>query len=138
MTTSLTALAAYIAWTLLLAGSIIVYRSTMVMSKQRTANAWTRGNDIQDPAWVKRVVDSFSNCLETGPLFFAMILLAHVSGQGSVTDGLAMWYVGARVVQSVSHIISTSHQMVFLVRFPAFMAQVVLLVWWLLQLTGLI
>ncbi len=138
MTSSLEALAAYIAWTLLLAGAVIVYRSSMVMTGQRTANAWTRGNDLQDPPLVKRIVDAFSNCLETGPLFFAVILMAHVSGQGNATDDLAMWYVVARVVQSVSHMISTSHMMVFLVRFPAFMAQVALLVWWLLLVTGLI
>lgn len=137
MTTSLEALAAYIAWTLLLASMLIVYRSSMVMSKKRLADAWTRGRDAEDPELMKRISGAFMNTLETGPLFFAVILLAHVSGQGSVTDSLAMLYVGARVVQSVSHIISTQHWMVFLIRFPAFLVQVLLLAWWLLSLTGL-
>jgi len=75
---------------------------------------------------------------ETAPLFIGVILLAHVSDQAAVTDGMAMVYVGARVLQSVSHLISVHHLMIFLVRFPAFLVQVALLVWWLLSLTSVI
>ena len=136
MTSSLTAIAAYIGWTLALASIIILFRSYMVMTHQKQANGWTRGGDVQDPAMIKRLTDAFQNCLETGPLFFAVILVAQASGQGEVTDGAAFLYIFARIVQSVSHIISASHFMVFFVRFPAFLLQIGLLVWWLAQLVS--
>lgn len=137
MTTSLTALSAYVAWTLLLLGIVVAYRSFMVLSMKRKADAWTRGRDAQDMPIFKRIGDAFSNCLDTAPLFVAVILLAHAGGHGAVTDGAAMLYVGARIVQSVAHAISVHHLMIFFVRFPAFLLQMVLLVWWLLALTGL-
>ncbi|WP_269619722.1 MAPEG family protein [Zhongshania sp. BJYM1] len=138
MTTSLMAMAGYIGWVLLLYFVVIAYRGFMVMSAQRKADAWTRGRELQDSQSVKRIGDALSNSLETVPLFVGVILLAHVSDQSAVTDGLAPIYVGARVVQSVSHIISIHHLMIFLVRFPAFLVQVGLLAWWSLALTGLI
>lgn len=137
MTPSLTALAAYLGWTLLLLGVGVAYRSFMVLSTQRKADAWTRGRDPEDMPLFKRVADAFSNCLETAPLFIGVILIAYASDQSAVTDGLAMLFVAARVVQSVSHAISVHHLMIFFVRFPAFLLQVVLLAWWLLALTGL-
>jgi|AntRauTorcE11898_2_1112593.scaffolds.fasta_scaffold36502_2 uncharacterized MAPEG superfamily protein len=135
MTISLTALAAYTGWTLLLLMISIGYRGFMVLTAKRRANAWTRGRDPEDSPFFKRAADAYANCLETAPLFAAVILLAHVSDQSSVTDGLAMLFVAARILQSVSHLISVNHWMVFLVRFPAFLAQVVLMVIWLLGLT---
>lgn len=138
MTTSLIAMAAYIGWVLLLLLTIIAYRGFMVMSFKRKADAWTRGIESQDSPLLKRICDALSNSLETAPLFVGVILLAHVSDQSAVTDGLAMTYVGARILQSVSHIISVHHLMIFVVRFPAFLVQVALLVWWLLSLTSLI
>lgn len=138
MTTSLMAMAAYIGWVLLLLLIVIAYRGFMVMSAQRKADDWTRGGEIQDSPLFKRIYDALSNSLETAPLFIGVILLAHVSDQAAVTDGMAMVYVGARVLQSVSHLISVHHLMIFLVRFPAFLVQVALLVWWLLSLTSVI
>ena len=120
MTISLTALAAYVAWTLLLLMISVGYRGSMVLTSKRKADAWTRGRDPQDSPFFKRAADAYANSLETAPLFAAIILLAHVSGQSSVTDGLAMLFVAARIVQSVSHLISVSHLMIFLVRFRRF------------------
>jgi hypothetical protein len=138
MTTSLVAMAAYIGWVLLLLLAVIAYRGFMVMSAQRKADAWTRGGDIQDGPLFKRISDALSNSLETAPLFIGIMLLAQVTDQTAVTDGMAMVYVGARALQSVSHLISVHHLMIFLVRFPAFLVQVALLVWWLLLLTSII
>jgi hypothetical protein len=138
MTTSLMAMAAYIGWVLLLLLAVIAYRGFMVISVQRKADAWTRGGDIQDSPLFKRIHDALINSLETAPLFVGVIVLAQVSDQQAVTDGMAMVYVGARVLQSVAHLISVHHLMIFLVRFPAFLVQVALLVWWLLSLTSVI
>jgi uncharacterized MAPEG superfamily protein len=138
MTTSLIAMAAYIGWVLLLLLTIIAYRGFMVMSTQRKADAWTRGRELQDSELLKRIGDALSNSLETAPLFIGVILMAQVSGQSAVTDSLSLIYVCSRVVQSVSHIISIHHLMIFLVRFPAFLVQTGLLAWWTLELTGIL
>lgn len=138
MTTSLTALALLVGWILVLLMITINYRGFTVMTGKRGADAWTRGRDAEDNPIFKRVADAYSNSTETAGLFFAVILLAHVSGQSAVTDGLAMTYVIARVVQSIAHIISIHHWMIFLVRFPAFLVQALLLIFWAGSLLGLI
>jgi uncharacterized MAPEG superfamily protein len=138
MTTSLTALAALVGWILALLVLTLSYRGAMVMTMKRQADAWTRGRTPEDNPFFERAVGAYANSIETAALFVAVILLAHVSGQSEVTDGLAMVFVAARVVQSLAHMISVGHWMIFLVRFPAFMVQVALLIFWLLALTGLI
>jgi uncharacterized MAPEG superfamily protein len=138
MTTSLTALALLLGWILFLLMVTISYRGFMVMTAKRGADAWTRGRDPQDNPLFERIAGAYANSIETAPLFAAIILIAQVSGQSAVTDGLAMVFVAARVVQSLAHMTSISHWMIFLVRFPAFLVQVALMIFWVLVLTSLV
>lgn len=138
MTASLTALGLYIGWTLLLLIGTLSFRGFMVMTGKRGADAWTRGRDPQDPAFFQGMAGAYANCLETAPLFAAIILIAHVSGQSAVTDSLVMVFIAARVIQSLAHMISVTHWMIFLVRFPAFVVQVALMTFWAIALLGLI
>ena len=50
-----------------------------------------------------------------------------------LTDGLAYAFLGARIAQSIAHLISTSHTFV-LVRFGFFIVQTIILIVWLLKL----
>ena len=136
MSVSILSLLGFVAWALALLLIGITYRAAMVFSFSKKADAWTRGRDAEDPAIFKRANDAYNNCLEMLPLFAAVILAAAVLDNSAVTNGLAMIFLAARVGQSVSHVISVHHLMIFFVRFPLFMLQVVLLVWWLLKLTG--
>lgn len=138
MTTSLTALALLVGWILALLMLTISYRGFMVMTAKRGADAWTRGRDPQDSPFFERAAGAYANSIETAPLFAAIVLLAHVSGQSDITDGLAMVFVAARVVQSLAHMISISHWMIFLARFPAFLVQVALMIFWVVALLGLV
>ena len=136
MSVSILALLGFVAWALALLSVGITYRAAMVFSFSKKADAWTRGQNAEDPALFKRANDAYLNCLEMLPMFGAVILAAAVLDNSAVTNGLALIFLGARVGQSLSHVISVHHLMIFFVRFPLFMVQVALLIWWLLKLTG--
>ncbi|MAA74544.1 MAG: hypothetical protein CMN28_07550 [Salinisphaeraceae bacterium] len=136
MSASLIALLGFVAWVLLLLGATIAYRSVKVLSMQSKADAWTRGRGMDDLPVFKRVHDAYLNCLEMLPIFGGVILISVTAGDGAVTNGLAMLFLAARVLQSAAHIISVHHLMIFFVRFPAFIVQFGLLVWWVLAFAG--
>ncbi|MES1942772.1 hypothetical protein PC39_01555 [Salinisphaera sp. PC39] len=138
MNASLASLVGFAALTLLPIVIFTAYRGVLVLTGQRRADDWTRGRAVADPGVIKRIGDAHANCLEMLPVFAAVILAAEVAGAGEITRALAPWFLLARVGQFVSHAIAVNHWMVFLVRFPLFLIQVVILFWWLWQLAGLI
>ena len=73
------------------------------------------------------------NGIEGLPLFGGLMLVAVVSGHAEITDPLAFVFLGARLVQSVVHLMSTSNRAVQL-RFVAFLAQVLIGLWWAVRL----
>ncbi len=124
----------FAAWTLFLAVIYVGYRVVLVLTFKERANAWTRGApEHVDPAVITRFNHAHLNCLETLPLYAAVVLFAYMQGQLSVLDGLAYVFLGARVAQGVIHVISTSPIMVFL-RANALLVQWVLLIFWMVQL----
>ena len=58
------------------------------------------------------------------------------AGQTALTDPLALLLLGARLFQSAMHLISTGPLFVWL-RFAGLLAQMLILAWWLLRLSGL-
>lgn len=136
MSASIEGLLLFVAWTLVLLAIGVAYRAAMVLSFSKKADAWTRGRDPEQPAVFTRVADAYANCLEMLPMFGAVILAAAVLDKSDITNGLALLFIAARVGQSVAHVISVHHLMIFFVRFPLFMVQAVVLVWWLLKLAG--
>ena len=67
--------------------------------------------------------------MEGLPLFGGLLVVALVMGQSGVTDGLAPWLLGARIVQSSIHLASTIVVAVN-VRFTAFAVQLAIGVYW--------
>lgn len=126
----------FTAWTLLMALVYVGYRAVLVLSFKERANAWMRGAiEHQDPVWVTRFSHAHLNCLETLPLYAAVVLFAYMQGQLGLLDSLAYVFLGARIFQSVVHIISTSPLMVF-ARANGLFVQWALLIYWLIQLMG--
>ncbi len=124
----------FTAWTLLMAVGYVGYRVVLVLSFKERANAWTRGAvEHDDPAIITRFNHAHLNCLETLPLYAAVVLFAYMQGQLGVLDQLAYVFMGARVAQSVIHVISTAPMMVFL-RANALLVQWALLIYWMVQL----
>lgn len=126
--TGMTALLLFAAWTLAVMFAYVGYRVLLVVTNKKKANAWTRGQPTDDPAFVVRASHAHMNCVENLPIYAAIVLAAAALGKNEVVDSVACIFLLARVAQTVVHLISTSHWMVFL-RANLFVVQVALSFW---------
>lgn len=132
MSPSVLALVGYVAWTILLATTIVFYRTALVVNKERAANQFLPSGEDVSP-FSNRLCRAHANCYENLPVFAALILLALVTGSASITDPLARWVLVARVAQSVVHLISTSEMAVSL-RAVLLLVQLGIEAYWVVQL----
>lgn len=82
-----------------------------------------------------RLARAHANCYESFPFIGGLMLLALASGHADVTAPLALIALGARIVQSTVHLISTSVVAVQ-VRFLFFLVQFGIGIYWALVLYG--
>jgi uncharacterized MAPEG superfamily protein len=134
MSPTATGLIGFAAWFALLSVALGVYRVVLVLRGEKAANSFTPSGTELAP-FGQRLTRARDNCFETLPLFAALALGAQLSGQLAVTDSLALWVLGLRVVQSCVHIASTSVPAVQ-ARAALFFAQMLIYVWWSIQLLG--
>ncbi|MBT9553302.1 MAG: MAPEG family protein [Hydrogenophaga sp.] len=132
MTVTLQALLGFIAWTLFLLVLMELIRSWLVLSGAVPANGFNPENTNLSP-FMQRLARAHANCLEGLPLFGGLMLVAVVAGRAAVTDPLAWALLGARIVQSLIHLASTSPAAVT-ARFTAFAVQMVIAGYWVLGL----
>ena len=131
MTPTAVALLGFAAWTILLVAFLGLYRTGLVLAGKKAANAFSpSGEDLE--GFGRRLTRAHANCYENLPVAAAVLLYAIAAGETAVTDGAAYLFLGARIAQSVTHLISTARPFV-LVRFAFFIVQVGLLAWWILQ-----
>lgn len=126
--TGITALLLFAAWTLALMFAYAGYRVLLVLSMKKRATNWVRGQPDDDPAFFKRAQNAHLNAAENLPVFGAIVFAAWALGRNEVVDSVAGIYLLARVAQSIVHMISISHWMVFL-RANLFFVQVLLSAW---------
>jgi uncharacterized MAPEG superfamily protein len=134
MSTTLLALLGFLSWTLVLLVLMEVIRSKLVLTREVAANSFTPDNAGLSP-FMQRLARAHANCLEGLPLFGGFMLVAVAAGKSDVTDPLAYALLGARIVQSVIHLASTSPFAVT-ARFTAFAAQIGIAVYWAVRLHG--
>ncbi|WP_334187304.1 MAPEG family protein [Noviherbaspirillum sp.] len=132
MTTTLTALTGFIAWTLFLLILMEIIRSGLVIRKTVQANAFRPDNANLSP-FMQRLARAHANCLEGLPVFGGIMLVATLSGNAAITDPLAYTLLGARIVQSLVHLASLS-VMAVNIRFIAFAVQIGIAVYWTFRL----
>jgi len=132
MSPSLLALLGFIAWTLLLLVIMETIRSRLVLTGAVAANGFQPDNANLSP-FMQRLARAHANCLEGLPVFGGLLLVAAVAGRTAVTDPLAWVLLGARVVQSLIHLASTSPAAVT-ARFTAFAVQMGIAVYWVVRL----
>jgi uncharacterized MAPEG superfamily protein len=89
------------------------------------------GFDLQ--GYGRRLTRAIANCQENIPLYIGVLLFAMVAGHTTITNPTAHWLLGARIAQSVVHLVSTSSSMI-LTRFAFFVVQFILVVYWVVQL----
>jgi len=132
MNPTLTALAGFISWSLLLLVLMETIRAKLVLTKAMAANGFTPDNSNLSP-FMQRLARAHANCVEGLPLFGGLMLIAVVAGRSAITDPLAYFLLSARIVQSVIHLSSLSALAVTL-RFAAFLIQMGIGVYWALRL----
>jgi uncharacterized MAPEG superfamily protein len=113
---SLIALLGFVGWTVFLVFVVLLIRTVAVFTGRKKANAWPRGQPppADEPGFVTRIGHAHLNCIESLPVFAALIAVAAASGQLGVTDKVAMWVLYARIAQSVTHMIGVTHWLVFI------------------------
>lgn len=125
-----------IAWSVALLAAVGGMRVGLAAMGKRAVNSFNpSGEDI--PGIGYRLTRAHANCYEFLAFGGMTLLYAIATEQTEVTDGMALIFLGARLAQSITHIISTS-KIGVRIRFVFFITQVVLLVFWLLRLSGLI
>ena len=130
MSPTIVALLGFAAWSLLLVLGIGLYRTSRVALGQREPNSFSAsGEDL--PGFGLRLTRAHANTFEFLPVAGAVMLCALATGQTAVTDGLAYVFLGARLLQSLVHLASTSNAAV-LIRFLFFAVQVVVVGWWII------
>lgn len=78
---------------------------------------------------MQRLARAHANCLENLPIFGGLLLIAIATGSTSVTDPLAYLLLGARVFQSLVHLVSVS-ALAVTIRFTAFAVQMAIGLYW--------
>jgi uncharacterized MAPEG superfamily protein len=132
MNPTLTALAGFVAWSLLLLVVMEAVRARLVLSGAVAANAFTPDNSNLSP-FMQRLARAHANCVEGLPVFGGLMVVAVLAGKSSVTDPLAYAFLCARIVQSIIHLSSLSAPAVTL-RFSAFAVQMGIGAYWAFRL----
>jgi uncharacterized MAPEG superfamily protein len=132
LTNTAFALIGFIAWTLALLVLMETARTYLVVTGRVPANGFTPDNGDLSP-FMQRLARAHANCIEGLPVFGSLLAFAIILGKTAATDGLALWFLSARVSQSIIHLISTSAAAVS-ARFAAFAVQMAIGVYWVVAL----
>ncbi|UCI28053.1 MAPEG family protein [Mesorhizobium sp. B2-8-5] len=118
----------FISWALALLIVMEVIRTYLVISRQVPANGFTPDNATLSP-FMQRFARAHANCIEGLPIFGGLIGVSIMISKTEVTDPLAYTLLGARIVQSMIHLVSTNRLGVSL-RFSAFAVQMAIGAYW--------
>jgi uncharacterized membrane protein YecN with MAPEG domain len=123
-------LLAFAAWTLaLLVCTVGVSRWSKVLSGRAKLTDFPADTPHGSPAY-RRMMRAHANCVENLPLYTAVVVAATaISADTPRLDLLALTLMGARVLQTLTHVSFTETTVTVALRFVFFFAQVVSLVW---------
>lgn len=111
-------------------------RTKLTLNGTFKANAFSpTGEDAGE--FSRRLVRAHANMYEFFPVFGGVLLYAMASGQSDVTNGLALIFLGGRVAQTVTHVLSTSIIAVQ-ARFFFFLIQFFIAAYWVLKFFGVL
>ena len=123
-----TALLLFASWSMVLLVGIALYRSWVSMTAGKALNSFTAaGTDL--PGFGQRLTRAHANTYEFLPIAGAVMLFAIATDQSTITDDLAGVLIGARLAQSIVHLVSTS-TIAVLLRFTFFLVQVCVVGYW--------
>jgi hypothetical protein len=128
VTASVIALTGFVAWTLVLLILMEAVRTAHVLTGKVAANQFVPDNANLSP-FMQRLARAHLNCIEGLAVFGGLLAIAIMTQRTSITDPLALWLLGARIVQSLIHLASLSAIAVTL-RFTAFAVQMIIAIYW--------
>lgn len=131
MSASVLCLLGLIVWSIFLTIMVVLVRTKPILGG--TIVFEQDGSDL--PGFAQRVTRAHGNSLENLAIPAALILFGIATDQSAVTDGLAMFVLGARVAQSVVHMASSAFPAV-LTRATLFVVQVVIWIIWAFSFYG--
>ena len=131
MNDTILALLGYISWILILLVWLAVYRTLLVVKKQQAVNDFKADGSNASP-FGQRLTRALSNCVESFAFIGGLMLLALATNSAVITDGLALLLLGARLGQSITHVLSTS-VLAVQIRFAFFLVQVLVCIYWVIQ-----
>lgn len=123
----------FAAWSVTLLLLLGLTRSAISLRGKSPNSFKPSGEDT--PGFPQRLSRAHANCYENLPVAASLLLYAIATDQTGVTDRFALVFLGARVAQSIAHLLSTANPMV-MVRFIFFLVQQIILVQWLLTFFG--
>jgi len=121
----------YVAWMLLLLGLLGSLRVSLSLSGKKPPNSFDPGGADVSP-FSNRLCRAHANCYEGFPIFGGLLLLAIATDTTALTNGLAYYLIGARILQSITHLWSTTNLAVQ-VRFVFFLVQFGIAAYWVMQ-----
>jgi hypothetical protein len=116
---------------LILLLTLATLRVSLSLGGKRAPNSFAPDGADVSP-FSNRLCRSHANAYEGFPIFGGLMLLSVALDVTSITDSLALYLLGARVLQSLTHLVSTSNLAVQ-ARFAFFVVQVVIAIWWVVQ-----
>lgn len=127
-TTTEIAILGLVAWALFIAFTLVGERSFRVLFYGHKANGFhPHGEGLS--GFRQRLVRVHANNYENLALLIALPLFALATGKSTVTDGMALWLLAARVAQGVTHISSTTVLAVY-VRVTFYSVQLLIVAAW--------
>jgi len=132
MNTTSIAILGLVTWALLLLTGIAILRTSLTMMRVKAANSFSPSGEDVSP-FSARLCRAHANCFEFLPFALVVLLYAVATQQTSATDGLALFLMAARILQSIIHITSTSRLAVSL-RFGCMMPQMAIVFYWIAEL----
>jgi uncharacterized MAPEG superfamily protein len=126
MTIPVAVLLAFAAWTLAtLAAAIGWYRWSRILTGRAGIHEF-EGDAGRPAGWSQRAYRAHANCLENLPLYTAVVVAVVATGAAHpALDALALVLLGARVGQTVTHVVFQPTRRAVSVRFSFYLTQVV-------------
>ena len=131
MSPTAAALLGYISLMILLLATLGMFRAGLALAGKRAPNSFAPDGADVSP-FSNRLCRTHANAYEGFPIFGGLLLLAIALDATAITDSLAVYLIGARVLQALTHLASTSNFAVQ-VRFAFFLVQVGISIWWVLD-----
>ena len=130
MTLPLLTLLGFASWTLvLLAATVGVHRWRLILTKRAPINGFPPEAPV-GPGWYQRATRAHLNCIENLPVYAAIVLVATIAGRdGLLLDALSVAVLGARICQTLVHVLFVQTERAVTYRFSLFTVQLVAMLW---------